>query len=378
MTPQQTQIDQEHRKLYWAGFKPRRFRSIVKFARHLIWPLVRPFHYYQQAKLLKAANKVCLLQDALASIKDQSVKLKAETAALKGQIGKFEPIVACLRDEITRLANEQTALRCELAAARNQIAGIESNPRFSARGLMLTSSEFGIFLAKPGEVISDFAIGGGTWDSHVVEAARKAAQKRKGGAIDIGAHFGSTTMALATLFDRVYSFEPNGYNFKLLQANVLLNKLGHVSLFNNALYSHSASLSLGEGAKQEVPLPLNEHGEIDAAKSDNLGAYFFAENGSGLFEHAARTLDSYEFENISFIKIDVQGADGEVLMGALQTIQRCMPIVVFEWEDQLAVNFSVTLDVIKRELSALGYGLSVLKAHNEKQIDYIAQPAGAQ
>ena len=89
-------------------------------------------------------------------------------------------------------------------------------------------------------------------------------------------------------------------------------------------------------------------------------------------------MDSYEFENISFIKIDVQGADGEVLMGALQTIQRCMPIVVFEWEDQLAVNFSVTLDVIKRELSALGYGLSVLKAHNEKQIDYIAQPAGAQ
>jgi Methyltransferase FkbM domain len=70
----------------------------------------------------------------------------------------------------------------------------------------------------------------------------------------------------------------------------------------------------------------------------------------------------------------VQGADDEVIRGAADTIRRCRPIIVFEWEALLARQFSVTLDDVRSMLSDIGYTIEVLKTHNEKQTDYVARP----
>ena len=190
----------------------------------------------------------------------------------------------------------------------------------------------------------------------------------------MGGHFGSITLPLASIFDEVFSFEPNDFNFRILRGNVEINKLDNVHLFNSCLYSHLTSLSLARQEKQEIDLPINNQGKFDGDLAYNLGAYLFGESESGLFEHSARTLDSYELDNVAFIKIDVQGADGEVLLGAIQTIKRCSPVIVFEWEEHLSKNFSVTFDSLISELTSLGYEVTQLKVHNEKQVDYIARP----
>ena len=78
--------------------------------------------------------------------------------------------------------------------------------------------------------------------------------------------------------------------------------------------------------------------------------------------------------DLAFIKIDAQGADGEVMIGAAETIRRCRSVIVFEWETLLSRHFSVSFEEVTSLLSSAGYRLEVLKVHNEKQTDYLASP----
>jgi FkbM family methyltransferase len=193
--------------------------------------------------------------------------------------------------------------------------------------------------------------------------------------IDVGAHFGLISVALARLFDRVISFEPNTFNAALLRANVLLNGLdGTVDVRRQALAAAESTLSLAPSERQEIPLPLDEQGRFAPGAASNLGAYSFVADGTGLSRTEAIPLDRLGLEGVAFIKIDAQGADGTVLLGAMDTIARCRPWLVFEWEQLLAQAFSVSFDEIDTQLAALGYRISVLHRHNTKQIDYLAVP----
>ena len=93
-----------------------------------------------------------------------------------------------------------------------------------------------------------------------------------------------------------------------------------------------------------------------------------------MFATHAVTLDSLALDDLAFMKIDAQGADGEVIVGAVETIRRCRPAIVFEWEALLSRHFSVSFGEVRSLLSSAGYRLEVLKVHNEKQTDYLASP----
>jgi hypothetical protein len=43
-----------------------------------------------------------------------------------------------------------------------------------------------------------------------------------------------------------------------------------------------------------------------------------------------RSLDDFELAKIDFIKIDVEGFETDVLLGAAQTIERCKPVILIE------------------------------------------------
>ena len=60
----------------------------------------------------------------------------------------------------------------------------------------------------------------------------------------------------------------------------------------------------------------------------NLGHSSISSDGE--VEVEVRTLDSYEFEDVTIIKIDVELYEPMVLMGAQQTIRRCRPLICIE------------------------------------------------
>jgi hypothetical protein len=49
-----------------------------------------------------------------------------------------------------------------------------------------------------------------------------------------------------------------------------------------------------------------------------------------IVEIEAHTLDYYEYESVDFIKIDTEGAELSVIMGAIQTIENNFPTMIIE------------------------------------------------
>ncbi|HHW4677975.1 MAG TPA: FkbM family methyltransferase [Xylella sp.] len=212
------------------------------------------------------------------------------------------------------------------------------------------------------------------WDDHIVSLAAKVVEQRSGTVVDVGGHFGSSSVAFSHFFPKVFCFEPNDFNFRVLRAASILNGMENLTIYNNGLYSKDVALSMADESAQEIPLPIDATGIFDGISSDNLGAYSFSECGSGLFKHSARTLESYHFSDVAFIKIDVQGADGEVLLGAMATISDSLPVIVFQWEMDLSKHYSVDLFDMKTRLLDMGYVIDKLKVHNSKQTDYVCLP----
>jgi hypothetical protein len=98
----------------------------------------------------------------------------------------------------------------------------------------------------------------------------------------------------------------------------------------------------------------------------------------------ARAIDSLGLGNVSFIKIDVQGAEKMVLYGARDTIKRCLPVVNYEvvegifgdsWFQKYAAALNVPEEVrsfdVEGFLKGLGYSLGQKTA-----IDLFWHPPG--
>lgn len=140
---------------------------------------------------------------------------------------------------------------------------------------------------------------------------------RKRIAIDVGANKGDYCYFLARLCPQVIAFEPNPKLLAILRRCVAPN----VRVEPCALSNRS-----GEA---EMRLPRGRHGLSNQAGTLNSVESF--KDFATLKVQAAR-LDDYRFENIGFIKIDVEGHELEVLEGGRDTIARCQPNLLIELE----------------------------------------------
>lgn len=140
----------------------------------------------------------------------------------------------------------------------------------------------------------------------------------RGLVIDIGANVGSHTIAFSKVAQRVIAFEPQPHTYGLLRGNIALNGCTNVE---------AHQVALGDGGREGLILP------IDPSKEHASQGARFA--GYGEMVHI-KPLDWFSFHPISFIKIDVEEMELEVLKGAEQTLKSQSPIVYVEiHNDQL-------------------------------------------
>jgi hypothetical protein len=96
------------------------------------------------------------------------------------------------------------------------------------------------------------------------------------------------------------------------------------------VHLHSVALSNHAGTAN-LHIPIDGAGvEHDASASIEHTGTLLARNQLVLL----RTLDSYRFENVSFIKIDVEGHEYAVLDGACETIALSKPALLVEIEQR--------------------------------------------
>jgi FkbM family methyltransferase len=127
-------------------------------------------------------------------------------------------------------------------------------------------------------------------------------------ALDIGANVGLWSRDFVGSFKRVIAFEP-------------------VALFRECL-EHNV-----QGTNFEVqPIALGDQ--------DTQGTMIITEDNSGHSHLDPATmgsgnvkvvrLDTLNFDDVSYIKIDCEGYEYRILQGAEQTIRRCRPVIVIE------------------------------------------------
>lgn len=131
-------------------------------------------------------------------------------------------------------------------------------------------------------------------------------------AFDIGANEGDWTRLLASRCDHVVSVEPDARAFAELSCRASSRNLamrsaayshdGYVDLFMRPDAAQSSLLELHPiGAGAQAPAPIMHRLAVRCVTLDTL---------------AARVKADWGIERVDFVKIDVEGAEGDVLAGA--------------------------------------------------------------
>jgi FkbM family methyltransferase len=173
---------------------------------------------------------------------------------------------------------------------------------------------------------------------------RLLAEKLKPGSVvyDVGAGFGFYSVLAARLGAQVFAFEPEPYNAESLLRHARLNSLeSSVELARAAVLEKS-------GFAQLVP----------AGQAKGHGSGHIVKNGKPeqeMITVPCTTLDDFAARNPlpNIIKIDVEGAESEVLRGAEQLFRLCQPDVICEVHD--ATNASFVFEWFSRRRYTLSW-----------------------
>lgn len=167
--------------------------------------------------------------------------------------------------------------------------------------------------------------------------------------VDIGCHKGKflDAMRRAAPEGRFFAFEPIPYLYDLLKGKYRSD--GRVRLFNYALSSEDGAASFFVDERDMGLSGLSERRE------------WLGDDPLTKVEATLRTLDGVVGDiRIDFIKIDVEGAEFDVLRGAARILERWRPRVLFEFGLGGAEYFGVDADRMFRFFDALGYDLFAL------------------
>jgi len=160
------------------------------------------------------------------------------------------------------------------------------------------------------------------WESHI----RKFTQLYNSlfnikNIIDIGANFGYHTLLFSQMCsENVYAFEPQPQSFKLLEDNLEINKIKNVISYNYACGDENCDI--------KMPLFTNTDKKINMGDITPNLSYV----GSSTITKSI-ILDEFNFSSkINLIKLDVQGWEKKVLMGATTLLKIHKPVLIVEFE----------------------------------------------
>jgi len=197
---------------------------------------------------------------------------------------------------------------------------------------------------------------GDTWykwsDNWELEEYNEVMQhiSEKNVAIDIGAHVGLWSNRLVKDFKHVHCFEPLEKHIECWHKNVT-KEFNNVDLYNVAL-------SNIEGTNTLNVCTINSGMSTFTTKEyTNVGKW-------SKVEVKTKPLDSYDFDKIDFIKIDVEDHEYKLLLGAKETIKKHKPVLYIEITDPEAIRFLESLNLGYK----LIYGVSMNRLYKSNTV----------
>jgi FkbM family methyltransferase len=182
---------------------------------------------------------------------------------------------------------------------------------------------------------------------------------------DVGANLGYVSLVLAKRVGaqgQVIAFEPVPQTFALLKENVALNKLSNIKLLNVAAAERS--------------------GEALIRMTDNLAvsSMVWHRNDPMAKELSIKTraiddlVNAGEIAAPSFVKVDVEGAEGLVFRGMRETLARTRPVLFVECSDIGRETAWPLLDNLGYRCQSLTTGKYVDSFDDYRDVDFLWLP----
>jgi FkbM family methyltransferase len=224
---------------------------------------------------------------------------------------------------------------------------------------LATDGDLNYALFKHNDIVSN-AVRSGGYEAELQELSNNLlVQHTDGIVIDIGANLGSYVIPLAKRNAHLQfeAFEPQRIVYYQLCANIFLNRLSNV-------HAHQFGISSTQMVQSYVLPNYAEETNIGAFSIDfDTRANNYEVKSEGFVERMRIIpLDMMQYEKVRLIKIDVEGHELSVLLGAEHTLrENNYPPIIFEaWTWKFPEKRKALFD----HLEGLGYTITEMGQNN--------------
>lgn len=236
----------------------------------------------------------------------------------------------------------------------------DKKPKYSHKGLYNIK-----YLIRPNSILDAAIVKNGVYDKWLCSRLKRLINKNAV-IFDIGANAGLLSLPFAKIHvpkGIVYAFEPDNEVVKQLKRNIKLNCFRNIIVRELALQNNAAI--------SKIKLYKNRAIHDNGLRNDGLSTI----EEKSTYKISTRivnasTVDRFVKENnidkLEFIKIDTEGSEYKVLKGAINTIKKFHPIILYEY--QPIIGRSIHFKNIKesfRLINKMGYK-QYLRIKNKK------------
>lgn len=197
--------------------------------------------------------------------------------------------------------------------------------------------------------------------------------------IDIGANYAYYSVRLSQIaghLGKVYAFEPIPFTCRVFEEIISYFNIENVELFEKGVAD--------KNEKIDFHIPIQEFGALStslshiAIRNNNLSEKekFYQFNNHETISCEVVQIDDFllpKLKKLSFVKIDIEGAEYFALKGMLKTIEKFKPVILVEIQPFFLKGFEVSEKQIQNLISSAGYSMFIFDPQTKKLKLYTSQ-----
>jgi FkbM family methyltransferase len=261
------------------------------------------------------------------------------------RLKKIAIVLACFLNRRLRYGNSTSRL-LQFAVIRSRTClkrfisyALDDVKKMGA--VTITLKHAGKLRLYPNDYIDRWLYTGADFEPMVVKTLTRYLTKNDN-FLDIGANIGYFTLIASRLIGKggtVYAFEPTPSTLEKLKANISMNGLANVRVFDKAISNRIGTATF------KTPVGV----DINSGRS----SFRDIEEEYASLEVEMITLDSIlpELKKIKVLKMDIEGAEGLAMEGMVNLLERDRPLIIMELSDdylkQLRYSAESVLNFLK-------------------------------
>lgn len=188
---------------------------------------------------------------------------------------------------------------------------------------------------------------------------------------DVGAFIGADSLVFAKLVGsngKVIAFEPNHYNFRRIEKNIQKNidYVNNIKVYPFALSDNNdkTKMLLSKEIDNGYSSTSRLEGSHSTIRNSDLP------DGFEMVEVEVKTLDTFvDEEKIlpDMLKVDIEGAEYNFLLGSIDTIRKCHPTFYIEFHSEYCATKCTEFLVLE------GYSIKVLHEEDDNRVMVLAE-----